>query len=174
MPSASTPTDVTLARLFVVCAIAQLAVGLLALVRGGRLAAALTLVVNGVAVGAWAATRLFDISWIGGLEHSETPAFTDTVCAALGAIAVVAALAALIRRRTAVTAVHLGLPAWAIGSFVVVAMLLGATHDHSHGEAAGHTHDDAALLAPDATDGHSHATTDDGRRRRPGRSRPSD
>ena len=69
-------TDVTLARLFVVCAIAQLAVGLLALVRGGRLAAALTLVVNGVAVGAWAATRLFDISWIGGLEHSETPAFT--------------------------------------------------------------------------------------------------
>ena len=81
-----------------------------------------------LAVGAWAATRLFDISWIAGLEHSEAPGFTDTVCAALGAIAAIAALAALIRRRTAVTAVHLGVPAWAIGSFVVVAMLLGATH----------------------------------------------
>ena len=134
-------------------------------VRGGRLAAALTFVVNSVAVGAWAATRLFDISWIGGLEHSEPPAFTDTVCAALGAIAVVAALAAMIRRRTAVTAVHLGVPAWAIGSFVVVAMLLGATHDHGAGEAAGHTHDDAAALAPDTTDGHSH----DHDRRRHGR-----
>ena len=155
--------DVTLARLFVACAVAQVAVGLLALVRGGRLAAALTLAVNGLAVGAWAATRLFDISWIAGLEHSEAPAFTDTVCAALGAIAVVAALAALIRRRTAVTAVHLGVPAWAIGSFVVVAMLLGATHDHGDGEAAAHTHDDAAAaLAPDTTDGHSHAATDDG------------
>ena len=54
------------------------------------------------------------------------------------------------------------MPAWAIGSFVVVAMLLGATHDHGAGEAAGHTHDDATALAPDTTDGHSHATTDDG------------
>ena len=153
---------VTLARLFVACAVAQVAVGLLALVRGGRLAAALTLAVNGLAVGAWAATRLFDISWIAGLEHSEAPGFTDTVCAALGTIAAVAALAALIRRRTAVTAVHLGVPAWAIGSFVVVAMLLGATHHHGDGEAAAHTHDAAAALAPDTTDGHSHAATDDG------------
>ena len=153
---------VTLARLFVACAVAQVAVGLLALVRGGRLAAALTLAVNVLAVGAWAATRRFDISWIAGLEHSEAPAFTDTVCAALGAIAAVAALSAMIRRRTMVTAVHLGAPAWAIGSFVVVAMLLGATHDHDHGDAAGHTHDDAAALAPDITDGNSHAASDDG------------
>ncbi len=156
---------VTLARLFVACAAAQLAVGLLALIRGGRLAAALTVTVNAIAVGGWLTTRMFGISWIDGLEQSEKPQFTDTVCAALGAIAVAAALGALIWRRTEVRSVRLGLPAWAIGSFVVVATLLGTTHVHSHGAeaAAGHTHDDAAALTTDdttATTVHDHTTAD--------------
>src|SRR5262245_3733223 len=52
----------TLARLFVVVAVAQLGVGLLALVKGGSLAAAGTVAINLGAVAAWGATRLWGIS----------------------------------------------------------------------------------------------------------------
>ena len=34
------------------------------------------------AVAAWTITRISGISWIDGLEHAESPAFADTVCAA--------------------------------------------------------------------------------------------
>ena len=99
---ACTPSTPTLARLFVVVAVAQIGVGLLALVKGGRLAAVATVLVNLGAVAAWGATRLWGISWIDGLEVAEDPQFTDTACAVLGAIAVVAALVALVRGRTRV------------------------------------------------------------------------
>ena len=135
-------TDVTLARLFVAVAIAQLGVGLLALVKGGRLAAVLTVLVNLGAVAAWGATRLWGITWIDGLEVAEDPRFPDTACATLGAIAATAALVALVRGRTTVSTVRLGLPAFAVGVVTLAAMLVGADHSHSAGEA--HTHDEAA------------------------------
>ena len=86
---------VTLSRLFVAVAAAQILVGLATLLRGGRAVAVATAVVNGGAVVAWIVTRVSGISWIEGLEQSEAPQFADAVCAALGALAVGAAVVAL-------------------------------------------------------------------------------
>jgi hypothetical protein len=129
----------TLARLFVSVAVAQIAVGMLALVKGGRLAAVLTTAVNLGAVAAWGTTRLWGISWINGLEEAEAAQFTDTACAALGAIAAVAAVVALARRATAVSTVRLGVPAMSVGAVALAAMLVGANHVHSHDQMADAT-----------------------------------
>lgn len=83
-----------LARLFVLCAAAQLGLGLWAAVRPSRLAAIGTSALNAAAVVAWLATRITGISWIDGLQVAESPQFADTVCAALGAIAAGAGAAA--------------------------------------------------------------------------------
>ena len=104
----------TLSRLFVAVAAAQILVGLVTLVRGGRAVAAATALVNGFAVVAWLVTRVSGISWVEGLEQSEAPQFTDTVCAALGAIAAGAALVSLrggASRAMRATPTRLGLPA---------------------------------------------------------------
>lgn len=163
---AGTPT---LARLFVAMAVAQLAVGMFALVKGGRIAASLAIAVNVAAVAAWGITRWWGISWIDGLQRPEAARFTDGACAALGAIAAVSAAAALASRRTRVSSVRLGVPAVGIGALALVAMLLGTGHVHSHGEDAGHGDDgDVAtaaasgaqgLPADAAGDAHGHSTT---------------
>ena len=115
----------------------------------------LTALVNGVAVVAWAVTRTAGIAWIDGLEHSEPPQFTDTVCAALGAIAVVASVLAVARRRTTVASTRLGWSAAALGAVTVVALMLGANHvhrddGHANGEeaAVGHVHGTPPAAAP--------------------------
>ena len=169
----------TLSRLFVAVAAAQILVGLATLVRGGRAVAAATALVNGLAVVAWFVTRVSGISWIEGLEQSEAPQFTDTVCAALGALAVGAALVSLrgaASRAMRATPQRLGLPAIGVGAITVVAMMSGATHthtgdageDHGHAEASDgqgatttvHSHSDAAgtTIADDAARGHDAAT----------------
>ena len=144
----------TLARLFVAVAIAQIGVGLLALVKGGRLAAAGTALVNLGAVAAWGATRLWGISWIDGLEAAEDPQFTDTACAVLGAIAAVAAIVAFARGRTKVSTLRLGLPAFAVGVVTLAAMLVGVNHSHSHAEQEAVA---SGAGAPVAADGHAHS-----------------
>lgn len=125
----------TLARLFVGVAVTQIGVGLLALVKGGRMAALLVAAVNLGAVAAWGTTRLWGITWIEGLEVAEAAQFTDTASATLGAIAAAAAAVALARRSTAVATVRLGMPAVSVGAVALAAMLFGANHVHSHGEA---------------------------------------
>ncbi|CAN5730630.1 hypothetical protein BH24ACT5_BH24ACT5_24060 [soil metagenome] len=130
---------VTLSRLFVAVAVAQLGVGLATLVRGGRIAAALTALVNLAAVAAWVTTRFVDVTRVAGLEQHEAARFADSVGAALGAGAVVTSLSALMRGRTRVTHVRLGLPAWTVGAFTVVAMVLGAGQLHNHADS--HDHD---------------------------------
>ena len=99
---------VTLSRLFVAVAAAQIFVGLATLLRGGRAVAVVTAVVNGGAVVAWIVTRVSGISWIEGLEQSEAPQFADSVCAALGALAVGAAVVALRGGAEQVVARHSG------------------------------------------------------------------
>ena len=145
----------SLARLFVVVAVAQIGVGLLALVKGGRLVAGGTVLVNLGAVAAWGATRLWGISWIAGLEVAEDPQFTDTACAVLGAIAAVAALVALVRGRTKVAMVRLGLPAFAVGVVALAAMLVGTNHAHSHAETEAVASGAGTPVA--AADGHAHS-----------------
>ena len=136
---------VTLSRLFVAVAAAQIFVGLATLLRGGRAVAVVTAVVNGGAVVAWVVTRVSGISWIEGLEQSEAPRFADSVCAALGALAVGAAVVALrggADRSMRVTPARLGLPAISVGAITVAAMLSGATHTHGADADEGHTHED--------------------------------
>ena len=104
VPSASTPSDVTLARLFVACAAPS----------SPSACSPWSAADDSPPRSPWPSTpspsvrgRRPACSTSRGSTASSTPRrrqFTDTVCAALGAIAVAAALAALIRRRTAVTA----------------------------------------------------------------------
>ena len=82
------------------------------------------------------------------------------VCAGLGAVAAAGAIWALLTHRTRQTA-HVGLPAAAVGALAVVAMLQGATHVHSHGDAteAAHHHE-AVAEVPVAGDDDTHAADD--------------
>jgi hypothetical protein len=141
----------TLSRLFVAVAAAQILVGLVALVRGGRVVAVAIALVNGGAVAAWVVTRVSGISWIEGLEQAEAPRFADTVCAALGALAVGAAIVTLRGPAGGTTRAtpwrRLGLPAIGLGAITVAAMMTGATH--AHGSDAAHDHGE-----PEATDDH--------------------
>src|SRR4051812_22331947 len=140
-----------LARLFILCSVAQVGAGLLALARRSRWVAAPLLVVNAVAVGAWLATRITDISWIDGLEVREAPQFADTACALLGAASVGCALAALMVGRRQSTAPRLLFPALAITALTVPAMLSSGTHVHSH------THTTAAgATVVDESQPHTH------------------
>ena len=146
---------VTLSRLFVAVAAAQILVGLATLLRGGRTVAVLAAVVNGGAVVAWIVTRVSGISWIEGLEESEAPQFADSVCAALGALAVGAAVVALrggADRSMRVTQARLGLPAISVGAVTVAAMFFGATHTHGADADDGHTHEESPV--PTVADGH--------------------
>jgi hypothetical protein len=147
----------TLSRLFVAIAAAQILVGLVTLLRGGRVVAAATALVNGGAVVAWIVTRVSGISWIEGLEQSEAPQFADTVCAALGALAVGAAIVTLrggSGRTLRATSTRLGLLAIGLGAITVAAMMSGATHAHSSD--AGHDHADAADDQGATTTVHGH------------------
>jgi hypothetical protein len=123
---------VTLSRLFVAVAVAQLTIGLIVLLRGGRPNLAMNVLINGAAVTVWAVTRVAGISFVEGLEQAENPQFADTVCAGLGAVAAGASLVALLRGRTSPTGTRLGIPAVAIGALTVAAMMYGASHVHSH------------------------------------------
>ncbi len=131
--------DPSLARIFVIMGAAQLIAGLVLALGGGRAAAAVVAVVNIVAVGGWALTRTVGISWVQGLVQSERPQFADTVCAALGAIALVLAVVVLLRGARSAPRVGLVAPGALVGVVSVAAMLTGATHVHNHDE-AGHVH----------------------------------
>jgi hypothetical protein len=137
-----------LARLFVIAAAAQLAVGLWALVRPAPLAAWAVAAVNAVAVTGWLVTRLTGISWIAGLEAREAPQFADTACALMGAIAVGAALGACLVGWRPAHPTRIAMPSLLVAALAVPAMWSGGTHVHSHGEAAGHTHATTVSVDP--------------------------
>ena len=145
-----------LARLFVVITVLQLGVGLWALLRPTRLAAAAVAVVNTLAVGGWLLTRLTGISWIDGLADREAAQFADTVCAALGAVAAGAAIAALLVGKRPAAPMRLAVPALCIAVLAVPAMWTGGTHVHSHDHAAA----DGALAAGDESQPHAHDGTE--------------
>jgi hypothetical protein len=144
------------ARIFVVLAALQIGAGLFAFARAGRAGAVLIGGVNLAAVIGWVVTRITGISWIDGLGTREAPQFADTVCAALGAVAVGAAAAALLVGRRPGPSARLLLPGVAVALLAVPAMWSGGTHVHSHG------HDTAATAAGadgavHTDDGHAHA-----------------
>ena len=139
---------VTLARLFLVCALFQLGWGVAALVRPGRALLVAGAVGNLAAVAAWATSRLTGIGFVDGLQVRESPEFADTACAALGLLAALAAIVWLRRRRepAPVRAAGFGLPALAVGLLAVPGLALGANHTH-----AGHTHAAAVAQPYDPT-----------------------
>jgi hypothetical protein len=137
----------SLARIFVIMGAAQLIAGLVLAVGGGRPAAAVAAVVNIAAVGGWALTRTVGIPWVQGLAAPEPLQFTDTACAALGAIALVLAVVVVLRGARQAPRVGLVAPGALVGVISVAAMLTGATHVHSHG-GAGHVHDGDMSMWP--------------------------
>ena len=159
-----------LARLFILCAIAQVGAGLLAMARPVRWLALPILAVNAVAVGVWLATRITGISWIEGLEVREAPQFADTACALLAAAAVGCALAAVLVGNRKSPTPRLMFPALAIAALTIPSMLSSGTHVHSHAaatvggvvdESQPHSHAaDGTSIA--ATDSSSNASTDSG------------
>jgi hypothetical protein len=147
----------SLARIFVILGAAQVIAGLVLALGGGRPAASVVAVVNIAAVGGWALTRTVGISWVQGLEGSERPEFADTVCAALAAIALVVAVIVLLLGARQAPRVGLVAPGALVGVLSVAAMLIGATHVHSH-EEVGHAHDETVAAAtPGADAGHVQA-----------------
>lgn len=160
-----------LARLFVAITVAQLGVGLWALLRPVRLAGLAVAAVNAVAVGGWLITRLSGISWIDGLEVREAPQFADTACALMGAVAIGTALAGFLVgwRPSPPRQMRLAFPSLAIAALAVPAMWSGGTHVHSHDAgSAAHSHDATGTdgegaAAADHADGtdHPHDTTVD-------------
>ncbi|MFC4125483.1 hypothetical protein [Nocardia rhizosphaerae] len=135
----------TLARLMVVLAAVQCAIGLAVLLSERRPVVSAMVAVNAAAVAIWAYTRFADIPWITGLT-AEAPGVADTVCAALGALAVAAAAVALLRPTATLPPLRSGVAASAVGVLALAAMLNGVGHVHSHGgdHAAGDDHAHAA------------------------------
>ncbi|MEU1209470.1 hypothetical protein [Nocardia sp. NPDC005825] len=131
----------TLARMMVVLAAAQCAVGLVAFVSARKTVPAMVIGVNLVAVGVWAYTRFAGLPWPDGLEVAEAPQFLDGTCATLGALAVAGAAVALARPEANLPAPQAATAAGLAGVLAVAAMLGGAGHVHSHG-GGDHSHAD--------------------------------
>ncbi len=144
-----------LARLFILCAVAQVGAGLVAMARPSRLAALPIVAINAVVVGGWLATRITGISWIEGLEVREAAQFADAAAALLAATAVGCALAASLIGQRQSAAPRLSFPALAVAALTVPAMLSGGTHLHGHAA-------DAAAGVGVVDESQAHAHPDDG------------
>ncbi|MFD3702689.1 hypothetical protein ACFWUP_06035 [Nocardia sp. NPDC058658] len=142
----------TLARLMVVLAAIQCATGLAVLLSERKIVVSSMLAVNGFAVAMWAFTRFADVGWIAGLT-AESPQVADTVCAALGALAALAAGIGLLRPDATLPPLRSGIAAAAVGVLALAAMLNGVGHVHSHGDTGDHAHA--------AGDDHAHGAGDD-------------
>ena len=134
---------------FLVIAVLQLGWGALALVRRDRWLVLLGAVVNAAAVGGWAMAKTSGISFIDGLEPTESVQLADGAAAALAAIAAVAAVVSTVDHRGVLRA----LPARAALTVGLVALTIAGmnttgNHSHSGGEGHGHAGEEAA--------GHSH------------------
>jgi hypothetical protein len=132
---------------FLVIAVLQLGWGALVLVRRDRWLVLLGAAVNAAAVGGWAMAKTSGISFIDGLEPTESVQLADGAAAGLAAVAAVAAVVSTVDHRGVLRA----LPARAALTVGLVALTvagMNTTGDHSHagddahaGEAAaGHAH----------------------------------
>jgi hypothetical protein len=143
-----------LSQIFVLVALLQIGIGVWALARPSRAAALGVVVANALVVAGWAATRLFDIPWIDGLEVRESPQFADTACAVLGLVAIAAAGVGAHRRVSGERRIGLIAPAVLLGAVTIWTMMATGTHAHSEGDAAHGTEVAGAT--------HAHGHGDDG------------
>ena len=134
--------DRTLVWMFSLAALVQVGVGLSLFARPSRSLAVVAALANAGCVTVWALSRTTGISFVTSLKQSEPVGLTDGLCALLGAIAVIAALGSLGRRRSvAFPAVGaLTLPVMVAMSLLTLPALIAApAHSHAGG-AAGHVH----------------------------------
>lgn len=145
----------TLVWLFAASAIAQVGLGVLVLASPTRRALLANVGVNLVCVGAWIASRTTGISFIADLEGREAVGTQDVLGAALGAVAVVFTLWALVPRPAPTSPRLAWLPALALvpAVFGIAAPHDGHAHaegeEHAHVEAEEHAHSDADSPAVD-------------------------
>jgi hypothetical protein len=144
---------------FTIVAIAQLGWGILALQRFGRVIAGLGIVINTAAVVGWIMAKSNGITFIDGLDESESAQFADTTAMVFAAIAVVAAVIALFWHSPQSWYGTWMFTATAVVVAVITgfAMVSAGSHNHAHGAADGHSH------GADTTatgDGHSHGGSD--------------
>lgn len=139
-----------LTRVFITLAVAQLAGGLLALLRPHRAVSLALVLIGAGAVAGWLTTRLTGLTAIAGLDVAEAPQFADTTAALLGAVSAGGAAAALLAGWLPARPPRLALPTIAMALLVVPAMVSAASHVHDHDAGVAH--------ADDGSDGHDHGT----------------
>lgn len=161
----------TLATLFALTAVAQIAWAMVALVRPDTPVLMAGVGIHLAALGAWIASRSVGIGAIPGLEAGQSVGFQDGMAAGLAGIAALGAIAGLdgVRMPSAVRGAVPALVAL-VALATVPAMAAPHDHDHDHGTSAvaagsvadhghgdGHVHDDSHDHAHD--DGHGHGPT---------------
>jgi hypothetical protein len=121
-----------LSRVFLVLTIAQVGWGVVALVASHRMIGISGLVVNAVAAIGWVVTRTVGISFIDGLQIVEKPQTADTICAFLGAAAVLAVLWSLVSASKPVSSLATMNAAYITVGATLFAMFAVTGHVHSH------------------------------------------
>ena len=150
---------------FAATALFQVGWGALALLRSGRLLALVGIVGNLAAVGGWALAKTEGISFVEGLEDSESVQFADGLAAGLAVAAVLFALVVVLGRPLIAHQPRLpltGVAAVAAVALALPGMVSTGSHSHaggSHGEetADGHAHGAEAEAAADHPEGHEPA-----------------
>jgi hypothetical protein len=148
---------------FAAVALFQLIWGAAALVRPGAAVARAGAVGNGAAVGGWLLAKTTGIPFVDGLEQAERLQLTDTVAAALGAVAVIGALGVLRAPAWAQRAPRPLPVVAATGVAMLVLVSMVAAGEHSHGAGAHDAHGGDAAHGHDGGDasGHGHDDTHD-------------
>jgi len=126
----------TLSRVFLVMAAAQVVWGVVAITLSTWSVVAIGSVLNTAALGGWLLTRTTGISFIKGLEVSESPQPADTLCATLAALSLIAIVWAYVRRDVP-TSSHVGVnAAYVCAAVTLVAAWSVTGNPHLHGELA--------------------------------------
>jgi hypothetical protein len=150
--------DASLAWLFAVTALLQLAWAALVLLRPWTAVVAGGIVLNGACVVAWVLSRT--VGLVGPLAGVEDVGTADAAAAVLATVACVTALAVLLTRSTSPAGVDV--PVLVVGVLAIVALVvpaMAAPHTHSH-DGDDHQHTElASTAAPDESDAHSDAST---------------
>ena len=140
-----------LSRVFLVLAVAQAAVAVVAFLRRDRVACISLFVVNAGAAAGWLITRFVGIDQIDGLQVAESPTPADTIAAALAMVAVATAVTCALGRSTTVPSTGIAMSAIIVGVALVPGLADTTSHDHDDHTDTEH--------ATDHDDGHDH---DDG------------
>ncbi len=136
----------TLAVLYAIVAVLQVAWAVAAVTRGGRTIIMAGLALQIVTFGAWVVSRISGISFISGLEEQLSIGFQDGMVAAFEFVAIIGCLVALGVKATG----KVWRPvAGAVGALALIAAVPAMAAEHDHGS---HAHDETAASHDDHPD----------------------